>query len=162
MQFTMKWITVWNGHTQLMFAFSDLGRPSVLSFSERLVEIRTWYLVPDYKLEIKRIMHKSCFSVFHLECLVWFGLNAINTAMFFFISLWILFNLQGETLPGFNRIPYLCMIGRGFSRDHNANVTLAECMMKRIMFVGKIDDGWTACVLISSRSTWSLQNFPLE
>ena len=32
-------ITVWNGHTQLMFAFSDLGRPRVLSFSERLVKM---------------------------------------------------------------------------------------------------------------------------
>ena len=37
MQFTMKLITVWNGHTQLMFAFSDLGRPRVLSLSKRLV-----------------------------------------------------------------------------------------------------------------------------
>ena len=36
-QFTMKRITVWNSHTQLMFAFSDLGRSRVLSFSERLV-----------------------------------------------------------------------------------------------------------------------------
>ena len=39
MQFTMKWITVWNGHSQLMFAFSDLGRPKVLSFSERRVNL---------------------------------------------------------------------------------------------------------------------------
>ena len=37
MQFTMKPITVWNGHTQLMFTFYDLGRPRVLSFFERLV-----------------------------------------------------------------------------------------------------------------------------
>ena len=37
MQFTTKLITVWNGHTQLMIAFSDLGRPMVLSFSERFV-----------------------------------------------------------------------------------------------------------------------------
>ena len=28
---------VCNGHTQLMFTFCDLGRPRVLSFSERLV-----------------------------------------------------------------------------------------------------------------------------
>ena len=37
MPFTMKWITVWNGHTQLMFTFSDLSLPKVLLFSERLV-----------------------------------------------------------------------------------------------------------------------------
>ena len=37
MQLTMKQITVWNGHTQLMFASSDLSRPRVLLFSERLV-----------------------------------------------------------------------------------------------------------------------------
>ena len=36
MQLTMKQITVWNGHTQLMFAFSDLSWTRVL-FSERLV-----------------------------------------------------------------------------------------------------------------------------
>ena len=36
-QFAMKRNTLWNGHTQLMFAFSDLGRPRVLSFSERRV-----------------------------------------------------------------------------------------------------------------------------
>ena len=30
-------INVWNGHTQVMFTFSDLGRPRVLSFSERPV-----------------------------------------------------------------------------------------------------------------------------
>ena len=29
-------VTVWNGHTHLMFTFSDLGRPRVL-FSERPV-----------------------------------------------------------------------------------------------------------------------------
>ena len=40
MQFTMKRITVWNGHTQQIFTFSDLGRPGVL-FSERLV-VRMW------------------------------------------------------------------------------------------------------------------------
>ena len=33
----MKRITVWNGHTQLIFAFSDFSWPNVLSFSERLV-----------------------------------------------------------------------------------------------------------------------------
>ena len=33
-QFTMKRITVWNGHTHLMFAFSDLVQPRVLSFFE--------------------------------------------------------------------------------------------------------------------------------
>ena len=32
-------ITVWRGHTQLMFTFSGLGRPRVLVFSERLVFI---------------------------------------------------------------------------------------------------------------------------
>ena len=37
MQFTMKCVTVWNGHTQLIFAFSDLGRRRMLSYSERLV-----------------------------------------------------------------------------------------------------------------------------
>ena len=37
MQFTMKQITVWNGHTQLIFTFSDLSRLRVLSFTERLV-----------------------------------------------------------------------------------------------------------------------------
>ena len=36
-QFAMKRITVWNGHTQPMSAFSDLGQPRVLPFSERLV-----------------------------------------------------------------------------------------------------------------------------
>ena len=36
MHCTMKWITVWNGHAQPMFAFSDLCRPRVLSSSERL------------------------------------------------------------------------------------------------------------------------------
>ena len=36
-QFTMKRITVWNDHTQLLFAFSDLGQLRVLSFSESLV-----------------------------------------------------------------------------------------------------------------------------
>ena len=49
MQFTIKRITVWNGHTQLIFAFSDLGRTRVLSFSERLVltgiEVRAWLYV---------------------------------------------------------------------------------------------------------------------
>ena len=33
----MKQITVWNGHTQLMLAFSDISRMRVLLFSERLV-----------------------------------------------------------------------------------------------------------------------------
>ena len=37
MQCTTKWITSWNGYAQSMFAFSDFGRPMVLSFSERLV-----------------------------------------------------------------------------------------------------------------------------
>ena len=36
MQFTLQRIIVWNGHTQLIFAFPDIGRPRVLSFSERL------------------------------------------------------------------------------------------------------------------------------
>ena len=36
MQCIMKRITFWNGHAQL--AFSDFGRPRVLSFSERLVQ----------------------------------------------------------------------------------------------------------------------------
>ena len=40
MQFTMKRITVWNGHTRLMFVFCDLGRLRVLPLSERLVGIR--------------------------------------------------------------------------------------------------------------------------
>ena len=35
--FTFKQITVWNGCTQLMFAFSDLGQSRMLSFSEHLV-----------------------------------------------------------------------------------------------------------------------------
>ena len=34
---SLKRITVWNGHAQLMFAFPDLGRARVLLFSERLV-----------------------------------------------------------------------------------------------------------------------------
>ena len=38
MQFTKKRITVWNGHTQLMFAFSEISHTRVLSFSERLVD----------------------------------------------------------------------------------------------------------------------------
>ena len=33
LQFTMKWITVWNGHTQLMFACPNLSQLRVLSFS---------------------------------------------------------------------------------------------------------------------------------
>ena len=37
MQCTMRRITSWNGYAQPMFAFSDFGRPRVLSFSERLV-----------------------------------------------------------------------------------------------------------------------------
>ena len=36
MQCTMRWITSWNGYAQPMFAFSDFGRPRVLSFSESL------------------------------------------------------------------------------------------------------------------------------
>ena len=39
---------VWNGHTQLMFAFSDLGRPRVLSFSERLVQVLTIRFIDGY------------------------------------------------------------------------------------------------------------------
>ena len=35
----MKRIIVWNGHAQLLFTFSDLGRPWVMSFSERLVVV---------------------------------------------------------------------------------------------------------------------------
>ena len=31
----LKWIAIWNGHVQPMFAFSDCGRPRVLSFSKR-------------------------------------------------------------------------------------------------------------------------------
>ena len=37
-QFAMMQITVWNGHTQIIFAFSDLVRPMVLSLSECLVK----------------------------------------------------------------------------------------------------------------------------
>ena len=36
-QFTMTKITVWNGHTQLKFAFSYFGQPKAPSFPERLV-----------------------------------------------------------------------------------------------------------------------------
>ena len=36
-QCTMKLIVICNSHAQPMFTFSDLGRPRVLSFSERLV-----------------------------------------------------------------------------------------------------------------------------
>ena len=46
MQITMKRITLCNGHTKLMFAFSDLGRWKVLSFSE--------HLVYDARLELGR------------------------------------------------------------------------------------------------------------
>ena len=31
----LKWITIWNGHAQPIFAFSDCGPPRVLSFSKR-------------------------------------------------------------------------------------------------------------------------------
>ena len=43
-QFTIKRIIVWNGHNQLIFAFSDLGRPRVLSFSECLAK---WSYISD-------------------------------------------------------------------------------------------------------------------
>ena len=36
MQFSMEWFIVWNG--QLRFAFSDLGLPKVLLFSEGLIK----------------------------------------------------------------------------------------------------------------------------
>ena len=38
MQFTMKQITIWNGHAQPMFVFSDFSQPKVLLFSECLVQ----------------------------------------------------------------------------------------------------------------------------
>ena len=38
MQCTMKRMTIWNGHAQPMFPFSDLFWPRVLSFSECLVQ----------------------------------------------------------------------------------------------------------------------------
>ena len=38
MQFTMKQITVWNSHTQIMLSFSDHGWPRVLSFSDCFVK----------------------------------------------------------------------------------------------------------------------------
>ena len=59
MQFTMKRITVWNGHTQLMCAFSDLGWPRVLSFSERLVS-RWGYQLLFINLRINYQFQKSC------------------------------------------------------------------------------------------------------
>ena len=37
MQCSMKRITIWNGQAQPIVTFSDLGRPRVLSLSERLV-----------------------------------------------------------------------------------------------------------------------------
>ena len=39
MQFTLQRIILWNDHTQLMFAFSDLGEPRVLLFCEHFVVI---------------------------------------------------------------------------------------------------------------------------
>ena len=55
MYFTMKRITVWHGHTQLMFAFShDLARPRVLSFSECLVfaYINSLFRDPESKAQV--------------------------------------------------------------------------------------------------------------
>ena len=56
MQFTMKQITVWNSHTQLMFTFSDLGRPRLLSFSERLVCRLFITVVPVVYLNCERYL----------------------------------------------------------------------------------------------------------
>ena len=49
MQFTMKRITVWYGHTQLMLTFPELGRPMVLSFSEHLVRFGLHSVRPAWR-----------------------------------------------------------------------------------------------------------------
>ena len=58
MQCIMKRITVWNGHAQPMFAYSDLGRPprKLLSLSERFVtryheEFLWWFNIGGFLLK---------------------------------------------------------------------------------------------------------------
>ena len=52
----LPWSGSWNGHTQLKLAFSDLGRPRVLSFTERLVFITLQYLYASRRKAFLRVL----------------------------------------------------------------------------------------------------------
>ena len=77
MQFTMKWITVWNIHTpQLMFVFSYLGRPRVLSFSKRLVKsITTQFTGMRGKGILKYLISPLSFGMGQLNVLLWWNVD---------------------------------------------------------------------------------------
>ena len=47
MQYIMKRIIIWNAHVQPVFAFSDLGWPRILSFSECLVLFGAVHMAVD-------------------------------------------------------------------------------------------------------------------